>query len=165
VLTPPTELPTRGVLAVVADREGALFALVTTRDGDPPEQLEPAHNRWLWNELWTGDVDRAADFYQSVAGYSVEEPRNVQTAQDYRVLRADGRPRAGIMDNPFGEQPPVWVNYLRVESPAAVTARVEQLGGRVIVEAAARPAGGEAAFIAGPSGAGIALQTWPLNQP
>jgi predicted enzyme related to lactoylglutathione lyase len=163
VLTPPTELPTRGTLAVAADRDGALFALVRTRGGDPPE-LAPANNRWLWNELWTADVDRAAGFYRAVAGYSVEQPRGVQTAHDYRVLETAGRPRAGVMGNPFGdEQPPVWVNYLRVEDPAAITSRVAELGGSVIVDVSPRPAGGSAAFIAGPSGAGIALQTWPLQ--
>ncbi len=163
VLTAPTTLPTRGTLAVVADNEGALFALVRTRDGDPAE-IEPVDNRWLWNELWTADVDRAAGFYQSVAGYSIEQPRGIEAANAYRVLETGGRPRVGVMDNPFGdEQPPVWVNYLRVEDPAAITARVAQLGGSVIVEAAPRPVGGIAAFIAGPSGAGIALQTWPLQ--
>ncbi|MGW8370383.1 MAG: VOC family protein, partial [Gammaproteobacteria bacterium] len=163
VLTPPTELPTRGTLAVAADQDGAIFALVRTRGGDPPER-EPVVNRWIWNELWTADVNRAANFYGSVAGYAIEPPRNVQPANDYRVLETAGNPRAGIMDNPFGDDtPPVWVNYLRVEDPAAITARVEQLGGRVIVDARPRDVGGTAAFIAGPSGAGIALQTWPLD--
>jgi predicted enzyme related to lactoylglutathione lyase len=56
------------------------------------------------------------------------------------------------------------VSYLRVDSPAAIAARVADLGGRVIVEAQPRPLGGEVAFVAGPSGAGIALQTWPLEK-
>jgi uncharacterized protein len=163
VLTPPTELPTRGTIAVAADPEGAIFALVRSRNGDPPER-EPVLNGWIWNELWTDEVDHAADFYRSVAGYSVELPRNLQPVNEYRVMETDGRPRVGLMDNPFGDEvPPVWVNYIRVEDPAAITARVEQLGGRVIVEARPRPVGGTAAFIAGPSGAGIALQTWPLE--
>jgi hypothetical protein len=51
-----------------------------------------------------------------------------------------------------------------VESPAAITAQAAEFGGRVIVEARPRPLGGEVAFIAGPSGAGIALQTWPLEK-
>jgi predicted enzyme related to lactoylglutathione lyase len=70
----------------------------------------------------------------------------------------------GIMPNPLEELGPVWVSYLRVEDPADIAANVEALGGYVIVEAQARSLGGEVAFIAGPSGAGIALQTWPLEQ-
>ena len=72
-------------------------------------------------------------------------------------------PRVGIMANPLDGLDPVWVTYIRSENPAATTARVADLGGRVLVEAQARPIGGEVAFIAGPSGAGIALQTWPLE--
>ena len=68
------------------------------------------------------------------------------------------------MPNPLEGLDPVWVSYLRVDSPAAIAARVTDLGGRVIVEAQPRPLGGEVAFVAGPSGAGIALQTWPLEQ-
>lgn len=160
ILTPATDLPSRGTIAVVADRDGAIFAVARARDGDPPER-EPVVNRWLWDELWTGNVSAASDFYAAIADYSVEQPQTIDVGRDYRVLRADGRPRAGIMDNPFAGQPPVWVNYVRVEDPAAITARAAALGGRVIVDARARPAGGMAAFIAGPSGAGIAVQTWP----
>ena len=68
------------------------------------------------------------------------------------------------MPNPLEGLKPVWVSYLRVENPASITAQVASLGGWVIVEARPRPLGGEVAFIAGPSGAGIALQTWPLEQ-
>ena len=68
------------------------------------------------------------------------------------------------MPNPLEGLPPVWVSYIRVENPAAIAARVAELGGRIIVEARPRPLGGEVAFIAGPSGAGIALQTWPLEK-
>ena len=62
------------------------------------------------------------------------------------------------MANPFEGERPVWVNYIRVEDPAAITARVEGLGGNILVEAQERDIGGKVAFIAGPSGAGIVLR-------
>ena len=83
--------------------------------------------------------------------------------QNYRVLRSNDAPRAGILANPVDDLDAVWVNYLRVEDPAAITARVESLGGSVLLEARDRDIGGQAAIIMGPSGAAIALQTWPLN--
>ena len=51
-----------------------------------------------------------------------------------------------------------------ISPEAEVTARVEALGGRVALEAQPRPIGGSVAVILGPSGAGIALQTWPLTE-
>jgi len=166
VITPPTDLQRRGSLAVVRDAEGAALGLLQTRDGDPADR-EPEVDGFLWDELWTTDVDSATAFYEDVAGleaatFDVDE--NQESGATYRLLSAGDKPRVGIMPNPLEDLGPVWVSYLRVESPASITARVAKLGGRVIVEARPRPLGGEVAFIAGPSGAGIALQTWPLEQ-
>ena len=70
--------------------------------------------------------------------------------RNYRVLRYGDKPRAGVLKNPFENERPVWVNYIRVEDPSAITARVESLGGRVLVEAQARPIGGEVPTGLGP---------------
>ena len=126
----------------------------------------PEMDGFLWDELWTTDVDNASAFYNKVAGLTadnvdIDPDKSVTTP--YSLLKTGDTPRVGIMPNPLDGLDPVWVSYIRVESPAAITARVAELGGRVIVEAAPRQIGGEAAFVAGPSGAGIALQTWPLE--
>lgn len=162
VLTAPIDMPRRGRIAVVADAEGALLALLQARDGDPPDR-EPAVGGFLWDELWSADADGAESFYAGLAGYDVEHATVSGSSRDYRLLRTAGTPRLGIMARPLDDLDPVWVNYLRVENPADVTARVAGLGGRILVEARERPAGGSVAFVAGPSGAGIALQTWPLT--
>ncbi len=164
ILTPPTDLANRGRIAVVADNTGALLALLQTKDGDPADR-DPEVGDFLWDELWTDDVERATAFYQNLAAYKASD-HNVEDddrEEDYRLLTTNDKPRVGIMENPFEGVKPVWVNYIRVEDPAAITARVEALGGRILVEAQPRDIGGEVAFIAGPSGAGIALQTWPIR--
>lgn len=162
VLTEPTSLPTRGTMGVYADSSGALFALVETRDGDPPATDEPAINGFLWDELWTDDVSGSVKFYGGVLGLT----HNVESSggADYQLLTRGDEPAAGILEHPFEGERPVWANYLRVEDPGAITARVEALGGQVIVDAQPRPIGGEVAVILGPSGAGIALQTWPIKE-
>jgi predicted enzyme related to lactoylglutathione lyase len=163
VLTEPTDVGSRGVMAVVASPDRAIIALLQTRDGDPAER-EPVVNGWLWNELWTNDVAGASAFYSSLAGFQIEDATVAGTDTTYRVLKSGGAPRAGVLPNPFERELPVWVNYIRVADPATITAQVESLGGIVIIEARPRSIGGEVAFIAGPSGAGVALQTWPLQQ-
>jgi len=165
VIAPATDLQHRGRLAVVRDSDDALLALLETRDGDPADR-EPGNGDFLWDELWTTDVDNASAFYADIASLDTAEvdiDADAATTPTYRVLNAGDTPRAGIMPNPLDGLDPVWVSYLRVEHPAAIASRVSELGGRVIVEAQSRPIGGEVAFIAGPSGAGIALQTWPLE--
>ena len=166
IITPPTDLQSRGRLAVIRDAEGALLGLLETRDGDPRDS-EPDVDGFLWDELWTSDVGSADAFYTKVAGLTkgtVDVDGMQDTAPTYSLLKAGDTPRAGIMPNPLEGLDPVWVSYIRVKDPAAITSRVAELGGRVIVEAGPRPVGGEVAFVAGPSGAGIALQTWPLEQ-
>lgn len=166
VVTPPTDLKRRGHIAIVQDAEGAMLGLLQTKDGDPLDQ-EPVVNEFLWDELWTTDVASATKFYGKVGALEAAE-WDVDDDQDagasYRLLKSGETPRFGIMPNPLEGLNPVWVSYIRVASPADMTAQVEDLGGRIIVEAQARPLGGEVAFIAGPSGAGIALQTWPLEK-
>ena len=165
VITPPTDLQRRGRLAVVRDVEGALLGLLQTRDGDPADR-QPDIGGFLWDELWTTDVDKATAFYGDITGLEagvLDIDEDQESGANYRLLKSGDSPRVGIMPNPLPDLGPVWVSYLRVASPAAITAKVAELGGRVIVEAHPRPLGGEVAFVAGPSGAGIALQTWPLE--
>jgi predicted enzyme related to lactoylglutathione lyase len=162
VVNPPESIGDRGRMAVIEDSTGALFAMIQTKEGDPAD-AEPAENGWLWDELWTSDVGSATGFYRSVIGFEHTDHEINNTDREYRVLKYSGKPRAGVLENPFENERPVWVNYIRVEDPSAMTAKVDGLGGRVLVEAQARPIGGEVAFIAGPSGAGVALQTWPID--
>jgi len=158
VLTPPTDVAERGRMAVVVDPEGALLALVETRDGDPPRR-EPGYGDFLWDEIWTSDVAASTGFYRNLTGLG---ERDVPAGErSYRMLEQGDRPVFGILAQPFPTERPVWVTYIRVEDPAAITARVEALGGTVYVPAQKRPLGGQVALIADPSGAGIALQTWP----
>ena len=166
IIAPPTDLQDRGRLALVRDAEGALLGLLETRDGDPRDS-DPEFGGFLWDELWTTDMQNAAAFYNKVAGLTadtIDLDANQDTAPAYHVLKAGETPRVGIMPVPLDGLDPVWVSYIRVADPAAITSQVPGLGGRVIVEAGPRPLGGEVAFVAGPSGAGIALQTWPLEQ-
>lgn len=160
VLTPPTEVGRRGTLAVVTGSDGALFAMVKTRDGDP-EEFDPEVNDWLWNELWTDDVEKSTRFYESVFGLTPGDSESLDA--EYRLLLSGDTPRAGILPHPFEDVHPVWVNYIRVDDPTAITSRVEELGGQVLLDTQERDIGGKVALVAGPSGAGVALQTWPLD--
>lgn len=166
LLTAPTSLGRRGRVAVAADPEGAVFALLESAGGDPPDRsAPPAPGGFLWDELWAVDTAGAAAFYRQLLPYEAETLA-LEGELDYRVLSAAGRPRAGLRTHPVADSAPLWVSYLRVADLAAlegILARVEALGGRVLQPATARPAGGYLAVLQGPSGAGIALQTWPLD--
>jgi predicted enzyme related to lactoylglutathione lyase len=171
VFSDPIDIGGRGRLAVVADPQGALFALLQTGPGDPLDRDEVSVGEFLWDELWTADIDAAAVFYRKLGGYELEDidvaGNSAGVEGRYRLLRSQGRPRLGIMKNPVNGLQPTWINYLRVADAAmlrSIVERVPELGGAVLLEPQQRVVGGWAALIAGPSGAGIALQTWPLDE-
>ncbi len=171
VFSAPVDVAERGRLAVVADPQGALFALLQTSLGDPVDRDEVGVGEFLWNELWTSDIDAAEAFYRALADFQTEEVEVVRPSSGeqarYRLLQSQGRPRLGIMQNPVDGLQPIWINYLRVADEnmlRSIIERVPQLGGAVLLEPQQRAVGGWAALIAGPSGAGIALQTWPLDE-
>lgn len=170
VIRSPVSLGPRGTMAVFADAQGALFAGLQSESGDPVDEsaLKP-EGSFFWHELWTNDVGSAESFYIALTGLQGEPLTTVAadgSAVDYRVLRSQGLARAGLRTKPLEDIPSLWMPYLRVESPAnlsALLARVPALGGQVLVPAMKRPAGGMVAVIADPSGAPVALQTWNEN--
>ena len=165
VFTPPTELGDRGTIAVVADNQGALFALLNSASGDPPDSDEIRTGDFMWDELWARDADAAAALYKTLAKFEIEATvlEGGDEPVPYKVFSSQGQPRFGIRNNPVVDMPPMWLQYLRVQDKAAldaVLAKVESLGGRILLPATKRPSLGHMAIIAGPSGAGVALQTW-----
>lgn len=167
VFSPITDLGERGKIAIVADPQGALLGFLQTKQGDPIDKAEIEYGNFLWNELWTMDVNKATEFYQRIAQYDVND-RSVKTkgeeTKNYRILKTKNKARVGIMTNPVENLQPLWVSYIRVkdaEALAAIVAKVESLQGEILLAPQDRAIGGRVALIAGPSGAGIALQTWP----
>jgi predicted enzyme related to lactoylglutathione lyase len=167
VLTPPTSLGERGRIAVVSDPGQALLALLETSGGDPSDASgTPGTGDFLWHELWTDKVGRSSRFYSSLAALDEEvlTLEGPDEAFEYRLFSGQDKPRFGVRPKPASEMSAMWVSYLRVADEAALNAllaRVEPLGGEVLVPATVRPGGGMVAIIAGPSGAGVALQVWP----
>ena len=158
VLTPPTDVSERGRMALIKDNQGAALALLQTRDGDPVDR-DVRSGGFLWDEVWTGNVDSAISFYARLAKLEVSTFPMANGAA-YRYMRSAGTARFGFLQTPVEVLPPTWTSYLRVEEPATIVARVAGLGGRVLVPLQRRGEVEQAALLAGPSGAGIAIQTW-----
>ena len=157
ILTQPTDVAARGEMAVVEDNQGATLALLRTRDGDPENRVA-TNGDFLWDEVWTDDVGRAIAFYGSLTGLTAGS-RLMSDGHEYQYMGSAGTPRFGLLQRPIAWLAPTWVSYLRVENVASILARVPGLGGTVLVPEQDR-AGQKVALIAGPSGAGIGIQTW-----
>lgn len=158
----PRDIDDRGRLAIVGDPEGAVFGVVRATGGDPPDR-EAEIGEWLWTELWSDDREAAGKVYSTLAGYELDT-RETVAGKPYHVFRRDGAPRAGLLLNPFPEEvTPLWLPYVRVANPAAVVAKVEGLGGQVLVQPDPKHRQGTVAIIADPTGAEVAVQKWPID--
>ncbi|NOQ97516.1 MAG: VOC family protein [Calditrichae bacterium] len=153
-------LKNRGRVAVVADAQEALFVLLHANGGDPPDQ-EPEINMWLWNELFASDDEAALNFYKGLAGYT-HESHTVRDTASYHVMKKGEKSRAGIILNPFDGVRPNWLPYVRVKDPAALTEKVESLGGKVFLAPREDIRKGSVGLIIDPSGAAVAIQRWPF---
>ena len=95
-------------------------------------------------------------------GLAATQQQRPDSLVQYILTRTGPGPVAGVV--PIGGRPikPNWLPYVRVNDLAAVAARAEQLGGRVIVRPSPEIRKGSVAVIVDPSGAAIALQKWPF---
>jgi predicted enzyme related to lactoylglutathione lyase len=161
VLAAPQKMPKRGEQAIFADAEGAVFGVVKSRAGDPQDFL-PEPGDWIWLQLLSKDGKKAAEFYRDVAGYEIIENTSSNRVSDY-VLAGDGYARATVRTIPAARQSevsPNWLPFVRIKNISATVAKVEQLGGKVLLAPKPEVFAGKVAVIADPTGAAIGLLEW-----
>jgi predicted enzyme related to lactoylglutathione lyase len=157
-VAPAKTYQSRGRQAVLKDPEGAVFAVLASSSGDPPDFLA-APGEWIWSSLLSNDPASSAAFYKAVFGYDVfevaaDEPGHlILSSDDYarmsiNRLPADGHRHAHFMD------------FIRVTDVPETVATAASLGGRVLVEPFVDRHGGRIAVIADPAGAPIGLMEW-----
>ena len=164
VLAEPHTYPARGRQAVFADPQGAVFAVLASSSGDPPDFLA-APGEWIWSSLIARDPGADAAFYQALFGYEVfESPTEdggehlILSTDDYARASANGLPDIAAHHHPH------WLNFVRVVDTDKMTAKVGQLGGRVLVEPRLDRHGGKVSVVADTSGAPFGLLEWPETQ-
>ncbi|MBW2273518.1 MAG: VOC family protein [Deltaproteobacteria bacterium] len=148
VIEEPIDVQGRGRMAVVSDPEGALFVLLRSENGDPPDSAL-AVGDWAWVELWTRDPDRAVDFYAPLTGW--REASVEFRGQSQRILKAGDRPRAGLFAIPWAEVEANWLPYVLVEDLAGSVTRAVELGGTLLLR------DGSAAILQDPTGAAFTI--------
>jgi uncharacterized protein len=164
VLSKPHYYPQRGRQAVVADPDGAVFAVLAAEGGDPPDYLA-APGEWIWSSLLVRDPKQETVFYKALFGYDVydlsSEDGGEGNAQHY-ILSSDDYARAGLNALPADSKRrhPHWLNFIRVADATDTATKAAGLGGRVLVEPRVDRHGGHLAVLADPSGAPFGVMEW-----
>jgi uncharacterized protein len=160
----PKTYARRGRQAVLTDPEGAVFALLASAGGDPPDDLaEPGE--WIWSALLSKDPAQSAAFYQNVFGYDVFDADS-DDGSEHMVLSSDDYARASVNTLPAGSarRHPHWLNFIRVTGAAEAAKKAVSLGGRILVEPHDDGPGGLWAVISDPAGAPIGVMEWSESE-
>jgi uncharacterized protein len=154
----------RGKQAVYSDPQGAVFAVLNSHSGDPPDVLA-APGEWIWGAVMTRDPDADAGFYQDVFGYEVFElPSDARG--DHLLLASDNFARVSV--NPLAQSQavqPHWVGFVRVADVQKAADAAKTLGGHVVVEPHQDRHGGMVALLADPAGSVIGVMDWTETAP
>jgi len=163
LLAAPKSYPQRGRQAVFADPDGAVFAVLASTSGDPPDVL-PDPGEWIWSSLLVRDADHEAGFYQTLCGYDVFDLAS-DDSLEHLILSTDDFARVGVNSLPTDtlRRHPHWLNFVRVENASDIAEHAVTLGGRVLVEPRLDRHGGRIAVIADPAGAPFGVMEWSQN--
>jgi predicted enzyme related to lactoylglutathione lyase len=164
-LKAPRAYRMRGQQATYTDPQGAVFAVLNSHSGDPPDVLA-APGEWIWGAVITRDPDSDAAFYQDVFGYEVFElPSDARG--EHLLLASENYARASVNPLPQAnaDVQPHWTGFVRVTDVPHAAETAKALGGRVLVEPHEDRHGGTVALLADPAGAVIGIMDWTQTTP
>ncbi len=118
------------------------------------------HGAFSWNELMTNDVAGAKAFYGELLGWTLSDMES--SGGSYTMAKAGDTEVAGIMATPPEAEgmPPSWGAYVTVDDVDAMPARVEALGGKVLLPPQDIPEVGRFMVMQDPQGAVLMLITY-----
>jgi len=159
VLIPGTNIPNGGRFAVLADPQGALFAI--HRPSTPlaaPNPALPGH--FGWAELNSTDWNRAWPFYSELFGWKTSGKVQVGPPLGEYTLFGNHpeRPMGGMSDaaRAIGARAH-WLYYITVANLADALETVQQMGGQLLSGPMPVPGGGQVAQCQDPQGGLFAL--------
>ncbi|MDJ0948587.1 MAG: VOC family protein [Alphaproteobacteria bacterium] len=125
------------------------------------------HGMVHWNELMTGDVEKAKAFFQEVVGWTFED-MEMEDGGTYTILKAGDQMAGGMMDMtkmPVAAGTPAhWMTYVEVDDVDAAVGKTEAAGGTMHQPPFDVPGVGRIAIIADPTGAVLGLITPAAQQ-
>lgn len=131
ILVSPTD-SNIGRIAVVADPQGATFALVTGLtygQSQPGGTDEPG--RVGWHELLAEDQRRIFPFYGKLLGWQ-KPPAGTDPASVYELFSVVGQTIGGMLTKLPSVSQACWLHYFNVDDIGAAARRVNAGGGRVL---------------------------------
>ena len=152
VVMPPMDVFDSGRMSVITDPTGANIAFWQANN-HIGASLVNEDGALVWNELMTGDVEKAKNFYRDLLGWEYQK----MNGMEYWLIKNNERMNGGMMNKPeeMKDMPPVWINYIHVDDIDTALEKVPANGGQVIGEPMddSENGPGKMALVTAPSGA------------
>jgi hypothetical protein len=157
----PTDIPTVGRYAVLADPQGATYAAFTPQPtAQGPSDGPPKNGEFSWFELATTDYAKALDFYKAQFGWDTIQDHDMGPLGMYRIFGRNGTQMGGMFKKPAEMPgPPSWLYYVMVDSASTAAERVTTNGGQVLNGPMEVPGGDWIAQCLDPQGAAFAVHS------
>ncbi len=152
----PMDLPGTGRFAVVADPQGAAFALYQ------PEKQEPARDpkqpgEFNWHELACNDPVAAFAFYSELFGWETKVEMDMGPMGIYRVFGLGDQQMGGIFKRPPQMPVSAWLYYIMVADVDAALQRATDGGAKLLNGPMPVPGGGRIVQLLDPQGTMFAI--------
>jgi len=148
-----------GRFAVLADPDGALFAVhqSTGKKEYRPAPTGPGY--FCWYEVATHHPTEAKNFYRQLFNWGHKELPEAAAGETYTVFSQAGNDVAGMMNIPADAPYPAhWLAYIESADLEADVARAESLGGTILLPITENPNNmGSFAVLQDPTGGVFAL--------
>ncbi|MBN1209188.1 MAG: VOC family protein [Myxococcaceae bacterium] len=155
---PPTDIPSVGRFAVLADPQGAAFAIF--KPLEPGEDAPRKAGFIGWHELNTTDYQAAWKFYSELFGWKNTSSMDMGPELGaYWMFGTSAEQAMGGMSNAARQfkMPPHWMYYVTVDDLDAAVERVKKNGGKIINGPMEVPGGDRIVQCMDPQGAAFSL--------
>lgn len=99
------------------------------------QNKKPQHGHFSWNELLTTNLDSAKEFYGELLGWTFNETQTIY-GETYLIALKDDTMVGGMLIKPDDvpeSVKPCWDPYITVNDVDETAAKVEELGGKVML--------------------------------
>jgi len=151
----PSDIPTVGRFAVIADPQGASIAVFKPNS---PMQAhdETKEGEVCWNELLTTDQAAAFKFYSEIFGWKTLQEMDMGEMGTYRLFGVGEKRIGGMMNAPKGA-PTAWLYYFETSNLDAALDRAKKKGAKVLSGPMPVPTGSRIVQLLDTQGAVFAL--------
>lgn len=158
VLADAFDVMEHGRMAVLQDLQGAVFCVWQPK-AHIGVKLVGEIGTFGWDELWTTDTGKAADFYTGLFGWTAKDSGANLAGGSYTEWQLGGQSIGGMLQitSEMGPVPPNWLPYFMVADCDAIAEKATGSGGKVFVPPTDIPNVGRFSVIQDPQGATFAI--------